>query len=97
LLARQIGGDRVRENCTFRLTSAPVLTGILLYQLDTTRLAAEDSALYPQIQDYLSDDIWLGCVVRPNNDSNSDMLMDPAHVRRARKAFNVMWSSGLAV
>jgi len=97
LLARQIGGDRVREKCTFRLTSAPVLTGILLYQLDTTRLAAEDSALYPQIQDYLSDDIWLGCVVRPNNDSNSDMLMDPAHVRRARKAFNVMWSSGLAV
>ena len=97
LLAREIGGDRVRENCTFRLTSAPVLTGILLYQLDTIRLAAEDSALYAQIQDYLSDDSWLGCVIRPNNDSNSDMLMDPAHARRARNAFSVMWSSGLAV
>ena len=97
LLARQIGGDRVREKCTFRLTSAPVLTGILLYRLETVRLAAEDSALYAQIQDYLSDDVWLGCVIGPNNDSNSDMLMDPAHVRRARNAFSVMWSSGLAV
>jgi transcriptional regulator with XRE-family HTH domain len=97
LLARQIGGDRVRENCAFRLTAAPVLTGILLYRLDTIRLAAEDSALYAQIQDYLSDDVWLGCVIRPNNDSNSDMLMDAAHARRARNAFNVMWSSGLAV
>jgi len=97
LLGRQIGGDRVRENCAFRLTAAPVLTGILLYRLDTIRLAAEDSALYAQIQDYLSDDVWLGCVIRPNNDSNSDMLMDAAHARRARNAFNVMWSSGLAV
>ena len=97
LLARQIGGDRVRENCSFRLTAAPVLTGILLYRLDTIRLAAEESALYAQIQDYLSDDVWLGCVIRTNSDSNSDMLMDPEHVRRARTAFNLMWSSSLAV
>ncbi|HEX2822206.1 MAG TPA: helix-turn-helix transcriptional regulator [Streptosporangiaceae bacterium] len=97
LLARQIGGDRVRENCAFRLTAAPVLTGILLYQLDTIRLETEEPALHAQIHDYLSDDDWLGCVIRPNNDSNSDMLMDPAHAHRARDAFNVMWSSGLAV
>jgi transcriptional regulator with XRE-family HTH domain len=97
LLTRQIGGDRVRENCAFRLTAAPVLTGILLYHLDTVRLEAEEPALHAQIHDYLSGDHWLGCVIRPNNDSNSDMLMDPEHVQRARKAFNLMWSSGLAV
>jgi transcriptional regulator with XRE-family HTH domain len=97
LLVGQIGGDRIREKCAFRLTSAPVLTGILLYRLDIVRLEAGEPALYAQICDYLSDDDWLGCVIRPNSDSNSDMLMDPEHVRRAMVAFNLMWSSGIAV
>jgi transcriptional regulator with XRE-family HTH domain len=97
LLGRQIGGDRVRENCAFRLTAAPIYTGIVLYNLETARLAAEDPALFAQICDYLSDNDWFGCVIRPNSDSNSDMLMGPEYVQRARGAFNLMWSSGLAV
>jgi len=97
LLADQIGGDRVRENCAFRLTNVPVLAGLLIYRLDTIRLEAEEPALHAQIHDYLSDDVWLGCVIRTNNESNSDMLMDPEYVRRARGVFERMWSSGLAV
>ena len=96
-LADQTGGDRVRENCSFRLTAAPVLAGLLLYRLNTVKLEAEEAALHAQIRDYLSDDGWLGCVIRTNNDSNSDMLMDPEYVRRARGAFERMWSSGVAV
>ena len=95
MLARQIGGDQVRQNCAFRLTSAPVLTGILLYRLDMAKLQAEEPALYAQIYDYLYGNDWLGCVISPNDYSNSDMLMDPEHVLRARNAFNLMWSSGL--
>ncbi len=97
LLAEQIRGDRVRKGCAFRLTSAPVLAGAALYQLDTVKLQAEEPILYAQIQNYLSEDTWLGCVFRPNNDSNSDMLMDPSHARQARMAFDRMWSSGTAV
>lgn len=97
LLARQIGGDRVRENCAFRITSAPILTGLLLYRLDTVKLETEEPALHAQIRDYLNEDVWLGCVIRPNDDSNSDMLMDSEHVSRARKAFDHMWSSSRAV
>jgi transcriptional regulator with XRE-family HTH domain len=97
LLARQIGGDRVRENCAFRLTAAPLLSGILLYRLDLASLEADESALHAQIRDYLSDGDWFGCVIRPNDDSNSDMLMGPEYVRRARTAFERMWSSGIAV
>ncbi len=97
LLSDQVGGDRVRENCAFRLTAIPVLAGLLLYRLDTIKLEAEEPALYAQIRDYLSDEVWLGCVIRTNNDSNSDMLMDPAHVRRARGVFERMWSLGIAV
>jgi len=97
LLADQIGGDQVRESCAFRRTSAPVLTGAVLYQLDAVRLEAEEPALRSQIIDYLSEDGWLGCVIRPNNDSNSDMLMDPLHAGRARAAFDALWSSAEAV
>jgi len=97
LLGDQIGGDRVRENCKFRLTAAPLMTGILLYRLDIIRLEAEEPALHAQIHDYLSDDVWLGCAIRTNSDSNSDMIMNPDYVRRARNAFERMWSSGTAV
>ena len=97
VLADQVGGDRVRENCAFRLTAVPVLAGLLLYRLDTIKLEAEEPALYAQIRDYLSDEVRLGCVIRTNNDSNSDMLMDPAHVRRARGVFERMLSLGIAV
>jgi transcriptional regulator with XRE-family HTH domain len=97
LLSDQIGGDRVRENCAFRMTTVPVASGMLLYQLDTIRLEAEEPALYALISDYLNGGSWLGCVSRTNGDSNSDMLMDPAHVSRARDAFAKMWASSLVV
>lgn len=97
LLSEHIGGDRVRENCSFRMTAAPVSSGFLLYQLDTIRLGVEEPALHAQICDYLNGDVWLGCVARTNNDSNSDMLMDPEHVRRAQEAFTRMWASSVAV
>jgi hypothetical protein len=79
------------------MTSAPVSSGFLLYQLDAIRLEVEEPALHAQIRDYLNGDVWLGCVARTNNDSNSDMLMDSEHVRRAQEAFTRMWASSLAV
>ena len=97
LLAEQVGGDRVRESCAFRRTASPLLVGVLLFKLDPVALKAEERALYWQISDYLSEDGWLGCIIRPNNDSNGDMLMDPLHVRRARNSFETLWSTAVAV
>jgi transcriptional regulator with XRE-family HTH domain len=97
MLAAQVGGDRVRENCAFRRTDAPVMTGAALYKLDAIGLQAQEPALYVQISDYIGEDGWFGYVIRANDDSNSDMLMDPAHTRRAQAAFNALWSSSTAV
>lgn len=97
LLSEQIGGDRVLQCCTFRRSSAPVLTGAMLYQLDVVLLESEEPALLAQVSDYLTEDDWLGCVIRPNSDSNSDMLMDPQHADRARGYFDTLWSSASAV
>ena len=43
---------------------------------------------------YMDEDDWLGCVIRPNTDSNSDMLMDSTHIRRAKTAFEALWGFG---
>jgi transcriptional regulator with XRE-family HTH domain len=97
LLADQVGGDRVRDCCAFRRTAAPVLTGVVLLKLDPVRLKAEQPALYSQISDYIGDDGWLGCIIRPNDDSNGDMLMDQPHARRARLSFDALWSAAVSV
>jgi transcriptional regulator with XRE-family HTH domain len=97
LLTAQVGGDRVRQSCTFRIATVPVLSGATFYQLDTDMLQTKEPAIYEQIRDYLSEDNWLGCILRSNDDSSSDMLMAPAHSRRAQAAFDRMWSSGTAV
>lgn len=97
LLSGQIGGDRVRQRCAFRLASAPVLAGAVIYQLDIDRLESEEPVMHEQIRDYLTDDNWLGASLRANDVSNSDMLWSPAHTTRARAAFDRLWSSGAAV
>jgi transcriptional regulator with XRE-family HTH domain len=97
LLADQIGGDRVRQNCAFRRTASPPLVGVVLLKLDSVGLKAEEPALYWQISDYLSEDGWLGCIIRPNDDSNSDMLMNPPHAQRARTSFETLWSTAVVI
>lgn len=92
LLAAQIGGDRVRENCEFRRTSTPVTSGACFYELDVTGLRAEEPGIHAQVSDYLEADRWLGYVLRPNRDS-SDMLMDAAHTRQARASFDALWGT----
>ena len=94
LLARQIGGDQVHENCAFRRTSTPVMTGIVLYQLDDAALQAREPALHAQFSSDMVDNQWFGCVIRPNADSNSDMLLDSRHLGHARRTFEALWASG---
>jgi transcriptional regulator with XRE-family HTH domain len=96
-LTAQAGGDRVGQDCRFRIASAPVLGGATFYNLDIGKLETGEPVIHEQIRDYLSEDNWLGCILRSNDDSSSDMLMAPAHCRRARAAFDRIWSSGTAV
>jgi transcriptional regulator with XRE-family HTH domain len=96
LLSAQVGGDRVRQGCTFRIATAPVLAGAAFYDIDIGSLETDEPVIHEQIRDYLSDGNWLGCILRSNDDSDSDMLMDPAHCHRARAAFDRLWLSGTA-
>jgi transcriptional regulator with XRE-family HTH domain len=93
LLAAQVGGDQVHDKCAFKRTSTPVMTGIALYQLNIDVLEAAEPALHAQFGPHMDDGDWLGCVIRPNGDSNSDMLMDSRHISRAKTTFEALWAS----
>ena len=96
LLARQVGGDQVQQNCSFRRMATPVMTGVVLYQLNAGALQASEPALHAQFISDMDDDHWFGCVIRPNTDTNSDMLLDQAHLHGAKGTYESLWSSGRA-
>jgi transcriptional regulator with XRE-family HTH domain len=92
LITQEVGGDRLHAYCFFRTASSPVASTTVLYHLDSSAFAAEEPAIFTQFSNYLYENTWLGYVNRPNSESTADMLMDPCHVERARKAFDVMWN-----
>jgi hypothetical protein len=94
LLVARAGGDQVHENCSFRSTSLPLTVGIALYKLNVDVLEAVEPVLHAQFSPHMDEEHWLGCVIRPNGDSNSDMLMDASHISRAKTAFEALWASG---
>jgi transcriptional regulator with XRE-family HTH domain len=96
LLAQKVGGDQVQENCAFRRTDIPLMTGAVLYRLDIEAMQETEPALYAQFSADLDEDYWFGCVIRSNADSNSDMMLDANHLRRAKKSFDKLWKTGEA-
>lgn len=93
LLGAHNVSDHVNQNCAFRWTDQPVLAGAALYRLDLESLKQDEPLLYEQFSAYLDDDGQLGYLVRPNNESNFDMLMSSARVEPARQAFEALWAT----
>lgn len=94
ILGRKIGGDQVHEYCSFRRTQTALMTGAVLYQLDIEAMQATEPALYAQFSKDIDGDHWFGCIIRSNEDSNSDMILNLAHLRRAKNNFEELWGSG---
>ncbi|MGH3795537.1 MAG: helix-turn-helix domain-containing protein [Pseudonocardiaceae bacterium] len=93
LLTSQAGGDRVHQFCDFRVAVSPVMFGAGFYQLDIAALTLQEPALHAQVSDYVDDERWLGCVLRTNTDSKSDMLMGRQRGKAARKTFDALWTA----
>lgn len=94
LLAGQ-AGDHVHQNCTFRRTEQPVMAHAVFYRLDVELVKQNEPLLYEQFAGYVDDDGQVGYVVRPNSESNLDMLMSSDRVEPARRAFESLWTSAV--
>jgi transcriptional regulator with XRE-family HTH domain len=97
LLSARVGRDSVRNNCSFRRTGQPVLAGAGLYRLDLAAVRVDEPALLAQLADYIGENGELGYLIRPNGDSNSDMVMSKQHRDRAQSAFESLWTAGVRV
>lgn len=97
LLREQVGGDSAHDGCDFRRSRSPVLVGIGLYRLDSTALALEEPVLHTQFSRFISEESWLGYAIRPNDESNADMLMSIPHALEARAAFEMIWRDAVPV
>lgn len=97
LLASRVGRDSVRKNCSFRRTGQPVFAGAVVYRLDVELLRAEDPALHEQMKDHIGDNGEFGYLIRPNSDSNSDMIMNESHRTRAQLTFESLWAAAVRV
>ncbi|MCA1707538.1 MAG: hypothetical protein LC808_31420, partial [Actinobacteria bacterium] len=93
LLMDRVGGDYLVENCSFRHTTSPVIAGVGLYALDIEALRLEQPALYAQMADNFEGRSF-GYVIRPNRDTNSDILMSRRRAASARHSFEALWSFG---
>jgi transcriptional regulator with XRE-family HTH domain len=92
LLTSFAGPDYAHECCAFRQAAQPLVSGAGLYRLNGGALERENEMLYAQFQEYISEDEWLGYLIRPNRSSNADMLMSRGHAAAARNAFEVAWA-----
>jgi transcriptional regulator with XRE-family HTH domain len=93
LLTSVAGRDYAHECCTFRQAPHQMVAGAGLYRLNTDALERENEMLYAQFQSHMTDDGWIGYLIRPNSNSNADMLMSHEHALGARKAFEALWTA----
>ena len=92
LLTSVAGRDYAHECCQFRQAAQPLFAGVGLYRLNVGALERENLMLHAQFQKYISDEGWLGYVIRPNRSSNADMLMSGKDAATARSAFEATWA-----
>lgn len=93
LIAEAVGGDRLNENCSFRRTVLPVMSGVGLYHLDAVTFAMEEPWLFTQFSKFILNGAWLGYLNRANDDSSTDMLMSPEYTQRACGTFDALWNA----
>lgn len=82
----------VRNNCEFRVTDTPTVTGCGLYQLEMDDLQEETPILYDYIHehDYSSDD-WFGYTIGPSESAQGTMVMDTDHLYSSLQLFECLW------
>jgi transcriptional regulator with XRE-family HTH domain len=94
LLIKQINSEvAVRENCSFRITGAPIFSGSVLYHLSEDDLKRDDPILYDYLceKDYVTNTGWIGYTTPPSLGGRGEPLMDDDHLARAIALFDDIW------
>jgi hypothetical protein len=85
LLNEQLGPEHA-GNIRIYETSQEIIVGFLIYHFDMAKLSAKNVVLAERIKPNVNDDI-IGCIAAPSRSVQGDMMMDEAHLLRARRSF----------
>lgn len=83
----------VRDNCSFRKTTAPIFSGYGLYHLAEENLKEDDPIIYKYLNenDHVSDNGWFGYLIPPSFGGRGEPVMDKDHLTNAVSVFESLW------
>ncbi|MFC6960614.1 helix-turn-helix domain-containing protein [Halocatena marina] len=83
----------VRNNCSFKITTAPLLSGYALYHLSEDKLEKDDPILYNYVHENncVDDDGWFGYLIPPSLGGRGEPVMDKEHLANAIGIFESLW------
>lgn len=83
----------VRDNCTFKITTDPIVCGFGLYNLEEGELQQNDPILYDYVIEngYMSEEGWFGYMIPPSVGGRGEPIMDEDHLTNAIASFEDLW------
>lgn len=83
----------ILDNCTFKITTAPVVCGCGLYNLEEEELQQNDPVLYDYIMEneYVTEEGWFGYMIPPSVGGRGEPIMDQHHLSNAIESFEDLW------
>jgi transcriptional regulator with XRE-family HTH domain len=83
----------VRDNCSFRITTAPVICGCGLYHLEEEDLEQDDPVIYDYMQKngHVTEEGWFGYMIPPSIGGRGEPIMDHDHLSNAIESFENLW------
>lgn len=92
ILSKQgLNSGLVDDYCEFCITDAPIFSGAGFYRLDVSDFEKMQPILYLRVREFINEDGWLGYVIPPSMEPQSDALMDLWHLERGVEGFEALW------
>ena len=93
LLAGRVGEETLDRSFRLRRATEPTVLGMGLYQLNLAILERDDPALINQFRTHVDDDGWFGYLIRPQQATDKDSVMNPRRRNTARSLFETLWNT----
>lgn len=83
----------ILDNCTFKVTTAPIVCGCGLYNLEIGKLQQNDPVLYDYMIEngYINENGWFGYMIPPSVGGRGEPIMDKHHLSNAIESFEDLW------
>ena len=83
----------VRDNCKFKVTTAPIICGCALYHLSEEGLEQDDPIIYDYLQEngYMTKEGRFGYMIPPSLGGRGEPIMDEDHLFNALTSFDDLW------